>query len=131
MYRYKNFLLKHVRVARRGPESLMTKDMWLSRAAVRLMSGTSDADSEVVMNRVLGLVKKYDKIDASKVTEKADFQKDLGLDSLDRVELVMAFEQEFSVEIPDERADQLVCCSDVVDFILSEARGGPGKNPAA
>lgn len=67
MYHYKNFLLKYVRVARRGPEPLTRKDMWLSRAAVRLMSGTSDADSEIVMNRVLGLVKKYDKIDASKV----------------------------------------------------------------
>lgn len=51
------------------------------------------------------------------VTERADFQKDLSLDSLDRVELVMAFEQEFSIEIPDEEADKLKCCADVAKYI--------------
>lgn len=53
------------------------------------------------------------------VTEKADFQKDLCLDSLDRVELVMAFEQEFSIEIPEEKADELKCCADVAKYIIS------------
>ncbi|XWS15444.1 hypothetical protein CRYUN_Cryun34aG0001700 [Craigia yunnanensis] len=65
------------------------------------------------MRRVIGLVKKHDKIDASKVTETADFQKDLCLESLDRVGLLMVFEEEFSIEIPDEKADKLTCCADV------------------
>ncbi|XP_066336298.1 acyl carrier protein 3, mitochondrial-like isoform X1 [Miscanthus floridulus] len=56
------------------------------------------------------------------VTETADFQKDLSLDSLDRVELVMAFEQEFSVEIPDDKADKLTCCADVAKYIISESQ---------
>lgn len=56
------------------------------------------------------------------VTETADFQKDLSLDSLDRVELVMAFEQEFSVEIPDDKADKLTCCADVARYIISESQ---------
>lgn len=56
------------------------------------------------------------------VTETADFQKDLSLDSLDRVELVMAFEQEFSIEIPDEKADKLSCCADVAKCILSSVK---------
>lgn len=55
------------------------------------------------------------------MTETADFQKDLSLDSLDRVELVMAFEQEFSVEIPDDKADKLTCCADVAKYIISES----------
>lgn len=55
------------------------------------------------------------------VTETADFQKDLSLDSLDRVELVMAFEEEFSIEIPEEKADKLTCCADVAKYIASEA----------
>lgn len=55
------------------------------------------------------------------VTETADFQKDLSLDSLDRVELVMAFEQEFSLDIPDEKADKLTCCADVANYIVSGA----------
>ena len=56
------------------------------------------------------------------VTEMADFQKDLSLDSLDRVELVMAFEQEFSIEIPDDKADKLTCCADVAKYIISESQ---------
>lgn len=53
------------------------------------------------------------------VTETADFKKDLSLDSLDRVELVMAFEEEFSIEIPEEKADKLTCCADVARYIVS------------
>nr|XP_043609234.1 acyl carrier protein 3, mitochondrial [Erigeron canadensis] len=75
-----------------------------------------------VKARVIGLVRKFDKIDAAKVTESADFQKDLSLDSLDRVELVMAFEQEFSIEIPDEQADKLKCCADVANYIMSSPK---------
>jgi acyl carrier protein len=56
------------------------------------------------------------------VTETADFQKDLSLDSLDRVELVMAFEQEFSMEIPDDKADKLSSCADVAKCIISESQ---------
>jgi len=56
------------------------------------------------------------------VTETADFLKDLSLDSLDWVELVMAFEQEFSVEIPDDKADKLTCCADVAKYIISESQ---------
>ncbi|PNX71541.1 acyl carrier protein mitochondrial-like [Trifolium pratense] len=52
------------------------------------------------------------------VTETADFQKDLDLDSLDRVELIMALEEEFSIEIPDEKADKLTCCTDVAKYSL-------------
>lgn len=55
------------------------------------------------------------------VNETADFQKDLSLDSLDRVELVMAFEEEFSIEIPEEKADKLKCCADVAKYIISGA----------
>lgn len=58
------------------------------------------------------------------VTAAADFQKDLSLDSLDRVELVMAFEEEFSFEIPEEKADKLTCCADVAKYIVS---GGEQK----
>ncbi|KAJ6870055.1 acyl carrier protein 3 [Populus alba x Populus x berolinensis] len=77
-----------------------------------------------IMDRVIGLVKKFDKIDANKVTAAADFQKDLSLDSLDRVELVIAFEEEFSFEIPEEKADKLTCCADVAKYIVS---GGEQK----
>lgn len=51
------------------------------------------------------------------VTETAHFQKDLSLDSLDRVELVMALEEEFSLDIPESEADKLTCCADVARYI--------------
>ncbi|KAL5059558.1 hypothetical protein RYX36_031162, partial [Vicia faba] len=53
-------------------------------------------------------------------TETTDFQKDLRLDSLDRVELIMTLEEEFSIEILDEKDDKLTCCKDVAKYIASE-----------
>lgn len=54
------------------------------------------------------------------VTETADFQKDLNLDSLDRVELVMVFEEEISIEIPEEKADKLTFCADIAKYMAEE-----------
>ncbi|KAG2708388.1 hypothetical protein I3760_05G190600 [Carya illinoinensis] len=83
------------------------------------MCSSTTTSSDQIMNRVLELVKKFDKIDASKVIDTADFQKDLSMYSLDRVELAIAFEQEFSIEIPDEKAYTLTCCADVAKYIVS------------
>lgn len=56
-------------------------------------------------------------VEASQVTENAKFVDDLGADSLDTVELVMALEEEFSIEIPDEAAEKIVSVSDAVNYI--------------
>jgi acyl carrier protein len=56
-------------------------------------------------------------VDASKVTETASLVDDLGADSLDQVELVMAFEEEFNCEIPDEIAEKILTVKDAVDHI--------------
>lgn len=56
-------------------------------------------------------------VDAAKVSDSASFIDDLGADSLDIVELVMAFEEEFGVEIPDDAAEKIVTVKDAVDFI--------------
>lgn len=56
-------------------------------------------------------------VDASKVTEQASFIDDLGADSLDTVELVMAFEEEFGAEIPDSEAEKILTVGDAVKFI--------------
>jgi len=53
----------------------------------------------------------------AQVTAGAHFQKDLGLDSLDTVEVVMAFEEEFAVEIPDSEADKIMSASDAINYI--------------
>lgn len=60
-------------------------------------------------------------VDAEKVTAEASFVDDLGADSLDVVELVMAFEEEFGVEIPDEAAEKIANVKDAVAFLESNA----------
>ncbi|MEH1942958.1 MAG: acyl carrier protein [Nostoc sp.] len=55
--------------------------------------------------------------DATKITPQSKFMEDLGADSLDTVELVMALEEEFDIEIPDEAAEQIVSVQDAVDYI--------------
>ena len=56
-------------------------------------------------------------VDEAQVTEDASFIDDLGADSLDTVELIMAFEEEFDVEIPDEDAQNIKTVKDVIDYI--------------
>ena len=56
-------------------------------------------------------------VDAEKVTDQASFIDDLGADSLDTVELVMAFEEEFDLEIPDEDAEKMRTVADVVSYV--------------
>ena len=60
-----------------------------------------------VAERIKKIVVEHLDVDADKVTEKASFIDDLGADSLDNVELVMAFEEEFGVEIPDDAAETI------------------------
>ncbi|MDR0787516.1 MAG: acyl carrier protein [Gemmatimonadota bacterium] len=59
-------------------------------------------------------------VEAEKVTSEASFVEDLGADSLDTVELVMAFEEEFGIEIPDEDAEKMQTVGDAVDYISKQ-----------
>uniref|UniRef100_A0A1J3F050 Acyl carrier protein n=1 Tax=Noccaea caerulescens TaxID=107243 RepID=A0A1J3F050_NOCCA len=76
-------------------------------------------DKSEVTDRVLSVVKNFQKVEPSKVTPKAHFQNDLGLDSLDTVEVVMALEEEFRLEIPDNEADKIQSIDLAVEFIAS------------
>ncbi len=61
-------------------------------------------------------------VEAEKVTPEASFVEDLGADSLDTVELVMAFEEEFGMEIPDEEAEKLQTVGDAITYIQAHAQ---------
>ena len=61
-------------------------------------------------------------VDAAKVTEEASFIDDLGADSLDTVELVMAFEEEFGAEIADSEAKKILTVGDVISFVEKAAK---------
>ena len=76
--------------------------------------------SDDVSSKVKKIVADHLGIDAAKVTDESSFIDDLGADSLDTVELVMAFEEEFSIEIPDDAAETITTVKDAISFIESQ-----------
>ena len=75
-----------------------------------------------VADRVKKIVVEHLGVDEAKVVETASFIDDLGADSLDTVELVMAFEEEFNIEIPDDAAEKIQTVGDAVNFIQANAK---------
>lgn len=75
-----------------------------------------------IADRVRKIVVEHLGVDADKVTESASFIDDLGADSLDTVELVMAFEDEFGVEIPDDAAEKILTVADAINFIKDHSK---------
>ncbi|KAJ8773975.1 hypothetical protein K2173_009406 [Erythroxylum novogranatense] len=108
-------LLCHLRV----PVALSRSNWDPLGSVARFMSSGHDdhLTKEEVIHRVLDVVKSFPKVDPSKVTPDVHFQKDLGLDSLDSVEIVMALEEEFKLEIPDKEADKIDSCNLAIEYI--------------
>jgi acyl carrier protein len=92
-----------------GAEKFCRSDLRAIQRGKERMSDVNDRVKKIVVEH-LG-------VDESKVTENASFIDDLGADSLDTVELVMAFEEEFGCEIPDDAAEKIVTVKDAVNFI--------------
>ena len=74
-------------------------------------------------DRVKKIVVEHLGVEPEKVTEEASFIDDLGADSLDIVELVMAFEEEFGVEIPDDAAEKILTVKDAINYIDTNKAG--------
>lgn len=74
-----------------------------------------------VAGRVKKIVVDHLGVDEDKVTDNASFVDDLGADSLDTVELVMAFEEEFGCEIPDEAAEKIMTVKNAIDYVAEHA----------
>ncbi|CCJ29204.1 unnamed protein product, partial [Pneumocystis jirovecii] len=73
---------------------------------------------EDIEKRIIDIVKSFDKVtDPSKITPTSSFSTDLGLDSLDTVEVVMAIEEEFNIEIPDKEADEIQTVGQAITYI--------------
>lgn len=75
-----------------------------------------------VEERVKNIIVEQLGVEASQVTEGAKFVEDLGADSLDTVELVMALEEEFSIEIPDEDAEKIGSVGDAINYINEHSK---------
>merc|ERR1712176_1712153 len=97
--------------------SLATLGLKVQGICVRGFGDAAGLSKEEVTERVLSVVKNMDKVDEGKVAATSDFTKDLGLDSLDTVEVVMAFEEEFQLEIPDDDADKITSCAQAIEYI--------------
>ncbi|EER96074.1 hypothetical protein BDA96_02G080800 [Sorghum bicolor] len=94
---------------------------WLARP---MSSHDAHLTREEVVDRVLDVLKSHPKVDPSKVTPEAHFEKDLGLDSLDTVEVVMAIEEEFKLEIPDMEADKIDSLPLAIEYVANHPMAG-------
>ena len=77
-----------------------------------------------IANQVRSLIAQHLDIDADSVSDEATFRDNLGADSLDAFELLMAFEETFDIEIPDAEADPIQCVSDAIAYIEAQVASG-------
>ncbi|KAI0734523.1 acyl carrier protein [Fomitopsis betulina] len=82
-----------------------------------LFSAQAGLSQGEISARILDVLKGFEKVDPAKLAETSRFAEDLGLDSLDAVEVVMAVEEEFAIEIPDEEADEIKSVQQAIDYI--------------
>lgn len=89
--------------------------------AVTLLTGRKGMSQEEIFQKVQKIVCEQLGVDEAEVKPEASFANDLGADSLDTVELVMALEEEFDIEIPDEAAEEIATVQAAVDYISDKA----------
>jgi len=83
----------------------------------------SDDREKQIAEKVKQIIVEQLGVDEAEVTPSASFVDDLGADSLDTVELVMAFEEAFDIEIPDEDAEKIRTVQDAIDYIVKHSKG--------
>ncbi|KAK1993025.1 acyl carrier protein [Colletotrichum falcatum] len=89
--------------------------------SVRMYSAAAGLNKQEVEGRIMALLQGFDKVnDPANIKPNAHFANDLGLDSLDTVEVVMAIEEEFSIEIPDKDADTIHSIDKAVEYIVNQ-----------
>mmetsp|Transcript_1215 Transcript_1215/g.2329 ORF Transcript_1215/g.2329 Transcript_1215/m.2329 type:complete len:152 (-) Transcript_1215:501-956(-) len=102
----------------KAPLTLQTPHIVVPRCWYGAAVG-SYLDRAAVTDRVISVVKNFQKVDPAKVSPTSHFINDLGLDSLDVVEVVMAFEDEFMIEIPDSEAEKIASVAEAINYIAS------------
>lgn len=87
---------------------------------VRFYAGFPALTRDLAKERILELLEGYDKVSGKEISESSSYIQDLGLDSLDVVEVVMEVEHEFNIQIPDHEADSLKTVGQTIDYILTQ-----------
>ena len=80
-----------------------------------------EVDAQAVENKVVDIISEQMGVDKSEITRETSFINDLNADSLDTVELVMEFEDEFDMSIPDEEAEKIQTVGAAIDYIINVA----------
>ena len=91
----------------------------MAKQQTRMFSGAGFLERNDVADRVVTVVGAFDKVASGDVTQTSKFVEDLGLDSLDAVEVVLAIEEEFCIEIPDLEAEKILSVEDAINFICA------------
>ncbi len=81
-----------------------------------------EVDIQAIEDKVIGIISEQMGVDKSEITRETSFINDLNADSLDTVELVMEFEDEFDMSIPDEEAEKIQTVGAAVDYVVSIAQ---------
>jgi acyl carrier protein len=81
-----------------------------------------EADIQAIEDKVIGIISEQMGVDRSEITRETSFMNDLKADSLDTVELVMEFEDEFDLSIPDEEAEKIQTVGAAVDYVVNVAQ---------
>ena len=94
---------------------------WIGTASPQPLSNPPTIMADNITDKVRDIIVEQLGVNPEQVTPEAKFIEDLGADSLDTVELVMAFEEEFSIDVPDDEAEKLQSVGDVVRYIEENA----------
>jgi len=89
------------------------------KSFLRAYSEHHGLSHEEVTSRVVEVIKSFNKVDPNAVTAHSHFQKDLGLDSLEQVELILNIEDEFAVDIPDAESEKIQSAEDAINYIIA------------
>ncbi|XP_067613031.1 acyl carrier protein, mitochondrial isoform X1 [Eurosta solidaginis] len=128
---YKSYVVRNYSSGKRSMEEIKdrvlkvissydkNKSMWQTQS-LRTYSAKPPLTLKLINERVLLVLKLYDKIDPSKLSVDSHFINDLGLDSLDHVEVIMAMEDEFGFEIPDSDAEKLLKPADIIKYVADK-----------
>ncbi|KAK8719454.1 hypothetical protein OTU49_014028 [Cherax quadricarinatus] len=107
-------------LAVREPSTCDRSLLQQTKGSIRNYSVKEPLTLDMIQQRVLLVLKLYDKINPEKLTVESHFMQDLGLDSLDHVEVIMAMEDEFGFEIPDGDAEKLLRPADIIRYVADK-----------